>query len=88
MGANPCSSQQSYQTAKRAAKAAAAGAGGSVTSAMQRARREAAGRTQADEEALFAIKPKEFDLAAEEERNQRWKDFLPEYRPLIREDDG
>ena len=24
---------------------------------------------------VVAIKPKEFDLAAEEERNQRWKDF-------------
>jgi len=35
-----------------------------------------------DEAALLAIKPKPFDLPAEELRRERWRDFLPQYRDV------
>ncbi|MBO1319590.1 HD family phosphohydrolase [Acanthopleuribacter pedis] len=33
-----------------------------------------------DEEALLAMKPKPFEVPAKEERDKRWRDFLPHYR--------
>lgn len=37
-----------------------------------------------DEKALLKITPKEFEPPPEQERAERWKDFLPEYHKLVR----
>jgi HD-GYP domain-containing protein (c-di-GMP phosphodiesterase class II) len=38
---------------------------------------------EVDEAALFAIKPDAFELPAKEVRDERWRDFLPEYKQLL-----
>ena len=40
---------------------------------------------EVDESALLAIEPKPFELPPKDQRNERWQDFLPEYRRLVRE---
>jgi hypothetical protein len=37
---------------------------------------------EVDEAALLAIKPKPFEMPPEEQRKERWRDFLPPYRDL------
>lgn len=39
---------------------------------------------EVDEDALLAIRPEPFELPPQEERAERWKDFLPEYMPMIK----
>lgn len=39
---------------------------------------------EVDEAALLAIRPKPFELPPKEVRDQRWRDFLEEYRQLLR----
>lgn len=38
-----------------------------------------------DEAALLAIRPKTFELPEKNLRDRRWRDFLPEYRTLVRD---
>ena len=38
-----------------------------------------------DEDALLAIEPNSFELPPKHQRDERWQDFLPEYRSLVRD---
>ena len=40
---------------------------------------------EVDEQALLRIEPKAFELPPKAVRDQRWQDFLPEYRGLVRD---
>lgn len=39
---------------------------------------------EVNEKALLEIRPKGFELPPEQDRAERWKDFLPDYRKLLR----